>query len=106
MSAWRNRQTRSAKDAVVEIPCRFKSYHRHHCFLVANKNDDAEPQGSKICPSGAVVAHLTFNQVAESSSLSSDTIWAPSLIGNYRGTACNKYGGDLMQLYGGYYETV
>ena len=54
-----------------------------------------------ICSSGAVGAQRTFNPLVGSSNLPSNTIWAPSLIGNYRGAACGKYGGDLVQVYGG-----
>ena len=82
LSVWRNGR-RVALRTLCRKAWRFKSSHGHHCFLVANKNEDAEPRGSKICPSGAAVAHLTFNQVAESSILSSDTKWECDLIGNY-----------------------
>lgn len=67
-------------------------------FSRSKEKRDASREALRFACVAQLEEHLTFNQRAVSSSLTTDTIWAPSLIGNYRGTARGKYGGDLVQI--------
>ena len=70
-------------------------------FSRSKEKRDASREALRFACVAQLEEHLTFNQRAESSSLSTDTRWAACLIGNYRGMTRGRHGGGLWHYYGG-----